>query len=101
MEEDALIADVGQALWGPAWKGPMAEAVRHRKGAIDDWARGKSAVPAGVWSELRELLRRRRHALDELAPRVQKAHDDALRQTVEQNRLAQSRAKPRVKPRPG
>ena len=40
-----LIAEVGQALWGPAWKGPMAEAVRHQKSAVADWARAACRCP--------------------------------------------------------
>jgi hypothetical protein len=82
-----LLNDVGQALWGPSWKGPMAEAVRHQKNAVADWAAGRVPVPAGVWSELKELMRRRRHELDVLVPRVQKAHDVALARTVEQTKM--------------
>lgn len=86
-EDATLLNDVGSALWGPSWKGPMAAAVRHQKNAVADWASGRTPVPAGVWSELKELMRRRRHDLDDLAPRVQKAHDVALARTVEQARL--------------
>jgi hypothetical protein len=52
MNDAALIDDVGQALWGPNWKGPMAEAVRHEKNAVNDWATGRLPVPSGVWNEL-------------------------------------------------
>jgi hypothetical protein len=86
MVDATLIADVGRALWGEAWKSPMAEAVRHQKSAVDGWARGRSAVPAGVWSELRALVRQRRRELDTLAPRIQRMHDEALERTVEQAR---------------
>jgi hypothetical protein len=82
-----LIAEVGQSLWGPAWKGPMAEAVRHQKSAVADWALGRLPVPAGVWSELKKLIRERRHELDRLVPRTEKAHDAALLRTVEQAKL--------------
>ncbi len=82
-----LIDEVGQALWGPAWKAPMAEAVRHQKSAVADWASGHLPVPAGVWSELAALMRKRRHALDRLGPRVQRAHDSALQRTVELTRV--------------
>ena len=88
MADATLLADVGQALWGPAWKGPMAQAVHHQKNAVADWASGRQPVPAGVWSELKELMRHRRHELDKLAPRVQRAHDAALQRTVAQTRLA-------------
>jgi hypothetical protein len=84
MVDATLIADVGRALWGEAWKGPMAEAVRHQKSAVTEWARGRSPVPAGVWSELRALVRQRRRELDTLAPRIERMHDDALQRTVEQ-----------------
>jgi hypothetical protein len=87
MDDAELIAEVGQALWGPAWKGPMAEAVRHHKNAVGDWASGRLRVPAGIWSELKEHMRRRRHELDRLAPRVQRAHDAALQRTVEQTKV--------------
>jgi hypothetical protein len=82
-----LLNDVGMALWGPAWKAPMAEAVRHQKNAVNDWATGRVPVPAGVWSELKALMRQRRHELDVLAPRVQRAHDAALARTVEQTKV--------------
>jgi hypothetical protein len=82
-----LIDEVGQALWGPAWKAPMAEAVRHQKNVIADWASDRLPVPAGVWSELALLMRRREHELDRLGSRVQRAHDTALKRTVELTRL--------------
>jgi hypothetical protein len=87
MNDATLLADVGQALWGPTWKGPMAAAVHHQKGAIDAWAAGRQPVPAGVWSELKELMRQRKHELDKLAPRIQRVHDAALQRTVEQTKL--------------
>lgn len=86
MDDASLIVEVGHALWGATWKGPMAEAVRHRNGMVADWASGRIPVPAGVWSELRELMRQRRHEFDELTPRIQRAHDTALRRTVEETR---------------
>ena len=48
---------------------------------------GRLPVPAGVWSELKKLIRERRHELDRLVPRTEKAHDAALRRTVEQAKL--------------
>jgi hypothetical protein len=93
MDDATLVAEVGHALWGGTWKGSMAEAVHHQKGTVSDWARGRVPVPAGVWSELRELMRRRRHELDDLAPRIQRAHDAALRRTVEQTKLGRRSGK--------
>jgi hypothetical protein len=37
-----------------------------------------------VWNLLKEIMRRRRHELDRLASRVQRAHDAALERTIEQ-----------------
>jgi hypothetical protein len=87
MNDAELIDEVGQALWGAAWKGPMAQAVRHQKNAIADWASGRAPVPAGVWSELKEVMRRRRHELDRLVPRVERTHDRTLKRTVEETRM--------------
>ena len=86
MNEADLIDEVGQALWGPNWKGPMAEAVHHQKSAVTDWASGRMPVPSGVWNELKDIMRKRRHELDRLASRAQKAHDLALARTVEQTK---------------
>jgi hypothetical protein len=44
-------------------------------------------VPAGVWSELKKIIRQRRHELDRLVPRTEKAHDATLQRTVEQAKL--------------
>ncbi len=87
MTDAQLTDEVGQALWGPSWKTPMAEAVRHQKNAVNDWANGRVPVPSGVWNEPRETMRRRRHDLDRLASRAQKAHDLALERTVEQTKM--------------
>jgi hypothetical protein len=84
MNDAPLIDEVGQALWGPNWKGPMAEAVHHERNAVTDWATGRMPVPPGVWNLLKEIMRRRRHELDRMASRVQRAHDAALERTVEQ-----------------
>lgn len=91
MNDAELIDEVGQALWGPNWKGPMAEAVHHQKNAVVDWASGRVAVPSGVWNELKEIMRKRRHELDRLASRTQKAHDLALVRTVEQTKMGRRR----------
>ena len=90
MDDARLIVEVGHTLWGRTWKAPMAEAVRHEKGIVADWASGRIPVPAGVWSELPELMRQRRHEFDELAPRIQRAHDAALKRTVEETRLGRA-----------
>ncbi len=86
MNEAELIDEVGQALWGPNWKAPMAEAVHHQKSAVADWASGRMPVPSGVWNELKEIMRKRRHELDRLGSCTQKAHDLALVRTVEQTK---------------
>ena len=40
MNDAPLIDEVGRVLRRRNWKGPMAETVRHRKNAVNDWAKG-------------------------------------------------------------
>lgn len=62
----ALLRRIGPALWGDAWHGHMARALKVRRDTIDAWASGKKAVPDGVMADLARLVRGRRNALDGL-----------------------------------
>ena len=63
----ALLRRIGPALWGDAWHGDMARALKVRRDTIDAWASGKTAVPDGVMADLQRLVRERREVLDGLA----------------------------------
>jgi len=78
MEDRTLILEIGLALWGAAWEGPMADALKQQKGTVADWARGRLPVPAGVWKELREITRLHRLKLADLDQEIVRAYDAAV-----------------------
>ena len=51
-----LFARAGVALFGELYVAPLANALKVEKNTVGKWAAGKSAVPAGVWCEMWELL---------------------------------------------
>ena len=77
MDDRTLITQIGLALWGTAWVDPMANALKQQKGIISDWARGRLPVPAGVWKELREIVRLHGLKLGDLDPQIVQAYDAA------------------------
>jgi hypothetical protein len=78
MTDQALLAKVGQTIWGPAWQGPMAEALKVPASTIDAWARGSTAVPADSWRSLREVTRLHYLKLADLDPQIVSAYDAAV-----------------------
>jgi hypothetical protein len=77
-DEADLLIELGQALWGEHWQGPMAEALGRTKSTIGDWRRRRMPVPHGDWSKLQAIAQRRRAELDHLDPRIRAAHDAAI-----------------------
>jgi hypothetical protein len=62
-----LFDRASRALFGPRYKQPMAEALKLRRAdTIDDWASGRSEIPAGVWLEIAALVQDRREQLPEI-----------------------------------
>jgi hypothetical protein len=55
----------------------MADALKHPKGIVSDWARGRTPVPASVWKELREIARLQRFKLADLDQEIVRAYDAA------------------------
>jgi hypothetical protein len=78
MDDRSLISEVGLALWGPAWEGPMADALKQPKTSVSDWARGRTPVPAGVWKELREVTRLHGLKLADLGQEIVRNYDAAV-----------------------
>lgn len=62
----ALLARCGQALYGPLWQTPLAQALAVNDRTVRRWASGASPIPAAVWPELYELLADRRGDLHSL-----------------------------------
>jgi hypothetical protein len=78
MEDRTLIAEIGLALWGPAWNDPMASALSHPKSTVSAWAQGRVPVPAGVWKELREMARLHGLKLANLDQEIVRNYDAAV-----------------------
>ncbi len=78
MNDEALLAQVGQTVWGPAWQAPMAAALKLNQGALHDWTSGRARVPADVWKALREVARLHMLRIADLDPRIVQAYDEAV-----------------------
>lgn len=56
----ALLREAGEALYGASsWRTEMARALNVSERTVRRWAAGDFQIPAGVWPELRELLKAR------------------------------------------
>jgi hypothetical protein len=78
MTDQALLAKVGQTIWGPAWQGPMAEALKLPPSTVAEWIGGRAAVPADSWRALREITRLHYLKLADLDPQIVSAYDAAV-----------------------
>ncbi len=78
MDDHTLIAEVGQALWGAAWKEPMAAALKQPQSVVSDWAQGRLPVPVDVWKDLREVTRLHRLKLADFDQEIVRAYDAAV-----------------------
>jgi len=64
------LCEVGEALYGPLWQNPLAEALGVGDRTVRYWASGDRAVPAGVWQDIGALCRARADALQAWAARL-------------------------------
>ena len=78
MEDNMMIPKVGRMLWGADWPAPMAAALKQPANAVADWASGRRPVPAGIWKELREVVRLHGLKLADLDPEIVRAYDTAV-----------------------
>ena len=76
--DNQLIADVGEAIWGPNWQPPLAAALVARPATVADWAAGREQVPADVWKELREIARLHALKLADLGQAMVTSYDAAV-----------------------
>ena len=67
-DKDTL-REVGEALYGPSWQTPMADALGVTDRTVRYWAGGKD-IPAGVWKDLAALCLSRKHQLEAWAQRL-------------------------------
>jgi hypothetical protein len=78
MEDHALIPKVGMMLWGADWQAPMAAALKLPTVTVSDWAQGRTPIPAGIWKELREVVRLHGLKIADLDPQIVGAYDAAV-----------------------
>jgi hypothetical protein len=78
MTDQALLAKVGQTIWGPTWQEPMAVALKLPASTITEWIDGGAAVPADSWKALREITRLHYLKLADLDPQIVSAYDAAV-----------------------
>src|SRR5260370_1225235 len=57
---------------------PRAAALKRRVGAVAGWGGGHRRVPAGVWKELREVVRLHGLKIADLDPEIVQAYDTAI-----------------------
>ena len=70
-----LLAQAGEALFGPRWQSDLGRALKVDRRTVSRWAAGVQIPRPGVLIEVRELVRRRLSALA--------AVDDALNEVIE------------------
>ena len=82
MTDQAMIAKIGQTVWGLSWQGPMAAALRQQPRTIDDWSSGRVPVPVEAWKELREATRQQYLKLADLDAEIVRAFDAAYQRAM-------------------
>lgn len=68
-----LIADAGQALYGPHWQSELARSLEVDRRTVSRWVAGVHGVPAGVYVDLLRLTHERAAALNDIADRIKTA----------------------------
>ena len=65
-----LLIEVAEALFGPSYRVPLAEALGVHERTLRRWLSGETEVPVGVWHDLRRLAEERHERLDRLIERL-------------------------------
>jgi hypothetical protein len=78
MTDHALIAKIGQTIWGASWQAPMASSLKQPQQTIEGWSMGRLPVPLETWKELREITRLHYLKLADLDPQIVSAYDAAV-----------------------
>lgn len=68
-----LLAQAGEALYGPRWQSEVARVLDVNIRTVQRWASGNTSVPPGVFVELRKLVKTRANVLISLNRRLLKA----------------------------
>lgn len=62
----SLLAEIGEALYGPSWQSEMARTLRVASRTVRRWAAGEFCIPDQIQDELAPLVRERRETLKQL-----------------------------------
>jgi len=68
-----LLAECGEALYGPRWQSELARDLQVSDRTMRRWVAGTTDVPAGLYLDLLRLTQERAAVLDALAQRLRKA----------------------------
>lgn len=60
------LCSVGEALFGPHWRSPLADALKINIRTVQRWAAGTFPIPSSALPEMREALELRRLAIGKL-----------------------------------
>ena len=75
LNPSGLVFDIGEALYGPSWRGAVALALDVGERRVRRWAAGQNGIPPGVWGDLAGLLEARRAELSTLIDEARAAAD--------------------------
>lgn len=70
------LAEIGQSLWGPLWRGDMRDELFLSERTIRRVANGHAPIPAGIKAELAARLRKEARRLDEMAAALEAGAPD-------------------------
>ena len=79
---DNTFTRVGEALWGPAWRYPMAQALGVRRDTVQDYSQGRREPHPSHWDELNRLINLRRVLLRALAGETAERFDTGHRDSA-------------------
>jgi hypothetical protein len=65
MTEREVLAEIGEALYGPSWKLPMASDLEVDDRSLRRWIQ-TGQIPKGVWKELAESLNKKNSEIKKL-----------------------------------
>lgn len=61
---------VGEALYGPSWQTPLAEALEVADRTMRRWVAGDTAIPEGIWADIAKLCHARGAELEKWAKKL-------------------------------
>ena len=72
-DQTKLLQDAGESLYGALWQSELARALGVADRTVRRWVAGDTAIPPGVWREIRDLLAKRAKAAEKLVARLERA----------------------------